>query len=140
MKNKLFKFFLFTPFLFSLGSCDNNDGLKLNNIFEWVSKVNVDSLESISVEKGWIGTSPQNTLISQKSTQNPEYFAKFVAWINDVKLSETTYDLVGGSYTEIIFNFKDESSEKLRINNNTICDDKNGGLKFYKFGLEVPEI
>ncbi len=128
------------PALFS--GCSNNgkDVIKFNDIFDFVSEIKVDKIQTIFVTKGYIGVAPDIEPFYKKSTENPQDFEKFVSWINDSILSETSYDLVGGSYTEIDFELVNDSDIKIRINNNTVCDDKNGDLKFYKFDLNIPEI
>ena len=140
MNKKITKLLLITPCLILLPSCGENQGNNFCDIFKWGSSVKADSLDSIEVEKGWIGTSPENTLISQKSTQNPQDFSNFVSWINNVKLTETDNNLVGGSYVEISFNLLDKNSYQIRVNNGSICVTDSGSVQYYLPSIQLPEV
>lgn len=140
MKKNFLNLLLLCPSFVCLVSCDNTKSFSFNQIFEWGSQIKVDSLDTITVENGWIGVAPEYMVISQKSTQNPEYFLKFFTWINNVKFTETDYNLMGGKYVEVEFKLLDETSYKLRISNGTISQCNLKDCTFYSLSIGIPEI
>lgn len=105
-----------------LCSCEAKDTFHFNDLYAWVNNLSIDNVNEVILEAGYIGTAPENTLISINSYKEKEDINKSLNFLKEATLTIGNYEIVGGRYQKISY-VTSENIYSVRINNGYVYEN-----------------